>query len=69
MSRSDDMMYSGMRHPFLGEYRAGFTKDGVLTSYELELFSNTGYSTDLGTAVSSSLSFFIYEYYSALVSL
>ena len=52
LDRHEDMMFSGMRHPTLGQYRAGFTEEGLLTSYQLELFINTGYSTDLGIGVS-----------------
>ncbi len=51
MERNEDMIYSGTRHPFLGEYKAGFTKDGVLTCLELELFCNSGYSCDLSIGV------------------
>ena len=52
LDRNQDMMYSGMRHPFLGEYTAGFTKEGILDSLELDLFCNGGYSTDLSIGVS-----------------
>ena len=51
LDRHDDMMFSGMRHPSLGEYVAGFTEEGLLTCYQLRLFVNTGYSTDHGIGV------------------
>ncbi|KAI8800353.1 molybdopterin binding aldehyde oxidase/xanthine dehydrogenase [Cladochytrium replicatum] len=51
LSREEDMILSGTRHPFLGKYRVGFTEEGRLVSLELELFANGGFSMDLSLAV------------------
>ena len=47
LSREEDMAITGMRHPFLGKYKVGFTDDGILVSLECEIFNNAGYSVDL----------------------
>ncbi|XP_019862049.1 PREDICTED: xanthine dehydrogenase/oxidase-like [Amphimedon queenslandica] len=51
LDRDEDMKYSGNRHPYKGEYRIGFTKEGKLTALEMELYSNAGYSFDLSLPV------------------
>ncbi|KAJ3128358.1 hypothetical protein HK098_004605 [Nowakowskiella sp. JEL0407] len=51
LSREEDMLLSGMRHPFLGNYCVGFTDEGKLVSLELDLFANGGYSMDLSLPV------------------
>jgi xanthine dehydrogenase molybdopterin-binding subunit B len=44
-------MILGMRHPFLGKYKVGFTAEGKLVSLESQVYSNGGYSMDLSLAV------------------
>lgn len=44
-------MALGMRHPFLGKYKVGFTAEGKLVSLESQVYSNGGYSMDLSLAV------------------
>ncbi|KAJ3105387.1 hypothetical protein HDU97_008141 [Phlyctochytrium planicorne] len=51
LSREEDMALSGTRHPFLGKYRVGFTPEGKITTLELNLFSNGGFSVDLSPPV------------------
>ncbi|KAJ1560073.1 hypothetical protein HK096_010116 [Nowakowskiella sp. JEL0078] len=51
LSREEDMVLSGMRHPFLGKYRVGYTDEGKLISLDLDLYSNGGYSMDLSLPV------------------
>lgn len=47
LSREEDMAISGMRHPFMSNYKVGFTDEGKLVFLESEIFSNGGYSMDL----------------------
>jgi xanthine dehydrogenase/oxidase len=51
LTREEDMVMTGTRHPFLGKYKVGFTDEGKLVSLELDMFANAGYSHDLSLAV------------------
>lgn len=51
LGRDDDMAIIGMRHPFLGKYKVGFTAQGRLISLEADIYSNAGYSADLSKSV------------------
>lgn len=51
LSRFQDMVTTGKRHPFLGRFQVGFDRDGKLLSLQLELFSDGGYSLDLSSPV------------------
>ena len=51
LTREEDMVMTGMRHPFLGKYKVGFTSQGKLVSAEIDMFANAGYSHDLSLAV------------------
>jgi xanthine dehydrogenase large subunit len=51
LSRQQDMLTTGKRHPFLGRFRAGFERDGKLRALLLELFSDGGFSLDLSLPV------------------
>ncbi|KAJ3111857.1 hypothetical protein HDU96_005283 [Phlyctochytrium bullatum] len=51
LSREEDMAITGTRHPFLGNYRVGFTSEGKIITLELDLYSNGGYSLDLSGPV------------------
>jgi xanthine dehydrogenase large subunit len=51
LTREQDMVITGKRHPFVGRYRVGFEQTGKLLALELELFSDGGFSTDLSQAV------------------
>jgi xanthine dehydrogenase molybdopterin binding subunit len=50
-NRDQDMMITGKRHPFLGKFRVGFDKDGMLLAAKIDLFSNGGWSLDLSRAI------------------
>lgn len=52
LDRDEDMASSGTRHPFYFKYKAGATRNGKLTSLDLEVYSNGGYSMDLSGSVS-----------------
>jgi xanthine dehydrogenase/oxidase len=52
LSRDEDMSITGMRHPYLGKYKVGFTSEGKLVSLELDIFNNAGYSVDLSIGIS-----------------
>jgi xanthine dehydrogenase large subunit len=51
LTRFQDMIMTGKRHPFLGRFRVGFTTEGLLTALLVELFSDGGYSLDLSLPV------------------
>ncbi|KAF7253167.1 Xanthine dehydrogenase/oxidase [Varanus komodoensis] len=47
LDRDEDMLISGGRHPFLGQYKVGFKKNGRITSLDVTYYSNGGNSVDL----------------------
>ncbi|KAL5482077.1 hypothetical protein EMCRGX_G022358 [Ephydatia muelleri] len=51
LERNEDMISTGGRHPFLGQYKVGFTNDGKITALDLKLYSNGGNSIDLSYGV------------------
>jgi xanthine dehydrogenase large subunit len=51
LTRQQDMVTTGKRHPFLGRFQVGFERDGKLKALFLELFSDGGYSLDLSSPV------------------
>ncbi len=51
LDRMRDFAISGKRHPFLGRYTIGFDDDGRVEAYDLELFSDGGWSLDLSGPV------------------
>ncbi|XP_063958717.1 xanthine dehydrogenase/oxidase-like isoform X1 [Lytechinus pictus] len=51
LDRNEDMKSTGTRHPFLGRYTVGCTKDGKLVGVDIKMFSNAGFSYDVSTAV------------------
>jgi xanthine dehydrogenase large subunit len=51
LTRQQDMLTTGKRHPFLGRFQVGFETDGKLKALQLELFSDGGYSLDLSSPV------------------
>ncbi|XP_067680728.1 xanthine dehydrogenase/oxidase-like [Haliotis asinina] len=42
LDRDDDMVMTGTRHTYLGKYKVGFTKTGLIKALEVNLFSNAG---------------------------
>lgn len=50
-NKDDDMMVTGKRHPFQNRYQVGFQRDGRITAFKVEIYSNGGAYADLSTAV------------------
>jgi xanthine dehydrogenase large subunit len=53
LTRQQDMILTGKRHPFLARFDVGFDDDGRLRALALELFSDGGWSLDLSAPVLS----------------
>jgi xanthine dehydrogenase large subunit len=51
LTRYQDMVMTGKRHPFLARFQVGFEPDGKLSALLLELFSDGGFSLDLSSPV------------------
>ena len=51
LTREEDMVTMGQRHPFLGKYKVGVNKDGKLQALDLDIYNNAGWTFDLSTAV------------------
>lgn len=51
LDRDEDMTTTGNRHPFLGRYKIGFSKEGKVKALDLEMFCNAGNSLDLSLGV------------------
>ena len=51
LSRMDDMVMTGKRHPFENNYRVGFDANGVIQGIDIEVNGNCGYSPDLSDAI------------------
>ena len=51
LTREEDMVTSGQRHPFLGRWKVGVNKDGKIQAVDLDIFNNAGWSWDLSAAV------------------
>ncbi|EME26060.1 xanthine dehydrogenase molybdenum-binding subunit, partial [Galdieria sulphuraria] len=51
LDREDDMVMTGHRHPFFGDYRVAFDRLGKIHAVETLLFANIGNSLDLSMAV------------------
>jgi xanthine dehydrogenase/oxidase len=51
LDRNEDMAIIGMRHAFVGKYKAGVRKNGELVGLDLKMYSNGGFSHDLSVPV------------------
>jgi xanthine dehydrogenase large subunit len=51
LPRALDMVLTGKRHPFLARYTAGHDEHGVLRGFDVELYSDGGWSLDLSEPV------------------
>jgi xanthine dehydrogenase/oxidase len=51
LTREEDMVTSGQRHPFLGKWKVGVSKDGKIQALDVDVFNNAGWSWDLSAAV------------------
>ena len=60
LDRDEDMIYSGTRHPYRGDYKVGYTAEGKLTSLEMMLYANGGNSLDFSVEVCSFIRFVLF---------
>ncbi|KAJ1825003.1 hypothetical protein LPJ60_000296 [Coemansia sp. RSA 2675] len=51
LDRDEDMQTSGQRHPFLGKWTVGVTKEGRILGLRARIYSNGGFSRDMSIAV------------------
>ena len=51
LSRAEDFMLTGKRHPFLSKYRVGFAPSGEILGLEIDLLGDCGMSADLSDAI------------------
>lgn len=51
LTREEDMVTMGQRHPFLAYYKVGVNKDGKIQALDLDVYNNAGWTFDLSTAV------------------
>ncbi len=51
LTKDDDMIMTGKRHPFKNNYKIGFDKEGKILAYKVDLYSNGGAYADLSTAI------------------
>lgn len=51
LTREEDMVTSGQRHPFLGKYKVGVNADGKIQALEVDVYNNAGWTFDLSAAV------------------
>lgn len=51
LTRYEDMVMTGKRHPFFNQYDVGFDKSGRIHGIELKLAGDCGYSPDLSNAI------------------
>ena len=51
LTKDDDMIITGKRHPFEIDYEVGFAKDGEILALDAQLWSDGGAYADLSTAI------------------
>jgi xanthine dehydrogenase large subunit len=51
LTRYQDMVMTGKRHPFVGRFRVGFSDEGALRGLKLDLWSDGGWSLDLSAPI------------------
>ena len=51
ITKDDDMIMTGNRHPFENPWRVAFDENGVIQGVDVEIFSNGGAYADLSTSV------------------
>lgn len=51
LSRDEDMLVTGKRHPFKSRWRIGFDAKGIIQAWDIELMSNGGAYADLSVAI------------------
>lgn len=53
LDRATDMKATGKRHPYSSDFRIGATKEGIITSFEVDYYQNSGSTCDLSPAILS----------------
>jgi len=51
LTRDEDQIMTGKRHPFFNKYKVGFNNDGIIQALDIDLNINAGSSTDLTMAI------------------
>jgi xanthine dehydrogenase/oxidase len=51
LDRSEDIQTTGQRHPFLVDWKVGFTSEGKIVALQANLYVNAGCSLDLSGGV------------------
>ncbi|EPE07679.1 xanthine dehydrogenase [Ophiostoma piceae UAMH 11346] len=51
LTREEDMVTSGQRHPFLGRWKVGVNRDGKLQALEMDMYNNAGWTRDMSAGV------------------
>ncbi|KAJ2490425.1 hypothetical protein IWW37_003166 [Coemansia sp. RSA 2050] len=51
LGRDEDMQTSGQRHPFLGKWTVGVTKEGRILGMRMQIYNNGGFSHDMSVGV------------------
>lgn len=51
LPRHEDMVLTGKRHPYISDYKIGFSKEGKILAYEVTFYQNSGAAADLSTAI------------------
>ncbi len=51
LHRSEDMRFTGKRHPYSSDFKIGLAKNGKIMAYEVTFYQNAGAAADLSTAI------------------
>ncbi|UNI24600.1 hypothetical protein JDV02_010334 [Purpureocillium takamizusanense] len=51
LTREEDMVTMGQRHPFMARYKVGVNKDGKIQALDCDIFNNAGWTFDLSASV------------------
>ncbi|PNY28942.1 Xanthine dehydrogenase [Tolypocladium capitatum] len=51
LTREEDMVTMGQRHPFMARYKVGVNKDGKMQALDVDIFNNAGWTFDLSASV------------------
>ncbi|MBE3041111.1 molybdopterin-dependent oxidoreductase, partial [Candidatus Bathyarchaeota archaeon] len=51
LTREEDMVTSGQRHPFYAKWKVGVNKDGKIQALDVDIYNNAGWTYDLSMAV------------------
>jgi xanthine dehydrogenase large subunit len=51
LDRSDDLAWTGKRHPYISDYRVGFDEKGRISAFEVDMYANGGFFEDFTVAI------------------